>query len=148
MLDLLVASDAPAVVTGAMRNPSLAGPDGQANILAAIRVAASSCARVKQPLAREAVQQQSTATGPTSTGPGSMRLICWPAQTTVIDLIADSAHRGGPGPNGQVRIWRSTTGQRAAISSRCNVQTIRTAAWKRRMSWPDGGATSASAAAR
>jgi hypothetical protein len=41
-----------------MRNPSLAGPGGPANILAAIQVAASSCARGKQPLAREAAQQQ------------------------------------------------------------------------------------------
>jgi L-asparaginase len=45
LLNLLVASNAPVVVTGAMRNPSLAEPDGPANILAAIRVAANDCAR-------------------------------------------------------------------------------------------------------
>jgi L-asparaginase len=44
-LDLTVPGLAPVVVTGAMRHPSLAGPDGPANLLAGIRVAASSTAR-------------------------------------------------------------------------------------------------------
>lgn len=44
-LDLLVASEAPVVVTGAMRNPALPGADGPANLLGSIQVAASSAAR-------------------------------------------------------------------------------------------------------
>lgn len=41
LLDLLLDCSAPVVVTGAMRNPTLAGADGAANLTAAIRVAAS-----------------------------------------------------------------------------------------------------------
>ncbi len=40
LLDLLWEADAPVVLTGAMRHPGLAGPDGAANLTAAISVAA------------------------------------------------------------------------------------------------------------
>src|SRR5215208_4425296 len=45
VLDLLVNTHAPVVVTGAMRNPTLPGADGPANLLASIQVAASEVAR-------------------------------------------------------------------------------------------------------
>ena len=45
VLDLLVDRGAPVVVTGAMRNPTLPGADGPANLLAAIQVAVSDVAR-------------------------------------------------------------------------------------------------------
>lgn len=44
-LDLLVRSSRPVVVTGAMRNSTVASPDGPANVLGSVRVAASRDAR-------------------------------------------------------------------------------------------------------
>jgi len=44
-IDLLVGDERPVVFTGAMRNPSLTGADGPANIRAAVAVAASPLAR-------------------------------------------------------------------------------------------------------
>jgi L-asparaginase len=45
VLDLLVDRDAPVVVTGAMRNPTLPGAEGPANLLASVRVATGEAAR-------------------------------------------------------------------------------------------------------
>ncbi len=45
LVDLVWPHAAPFVLTGAMRNPTLAGPDGPANLLAAARVAAAPPAR-------------------------------------------------------------------------------------------------------
>jgi L-asparaginase len=44
-LDMIIDSEAPIVVTGAMRNSSLPGADGPANVSAAVAVAASEAAR-------------------------------------------------------------------------------------------------------
>jgi hypothetical protein len=43
------------------------------------------------------VQHQSAAASPTAIDPRPTRTTCPPAQTTVIDLVADSSHRGGQG---------------------------------------------------
>jgi L-asparaginase len=50
LLDLLLTTDVPVVLTGAMRNPGLPGADGPANVLAALRVAAAEEARGIGPL--------------------------------------------------------------------------------------------------
>jgi L-asparaginase len=47
LVDAVWPHDAPFVLTGAMRNPTLAGPDGPANVLGAVQVAASQTARAR-----------------------------------------------------------------------------------------------------
>jgi L-asparaginase len=72
LVDLVWPHPEPFVVTGAMRNPTLAGPDGPANLLAAARVAAAAEARDLGALvvfsdeihaARWARKQHATSTG-------------------------------------------------------------------------------------
>lgn len=50
LLDLLLTTDIPVVLTGAMRNPGLPGADGPANLLAALQVAVSEKAAGLGPL--------------------------------------------------------------------------------------------------
>ena len=45
LIDLLWSAETPVVMTGAMRNPTLAGHDGPANLLAAVQVAATDAFR-------------------------------------------------------------------------------------------------------
>jgi L-asparaginase len=45
LVDSIWTNDAPFVITGAMRNPTLAGADGPANLLAAIQIASSPASR-------------------------------------------------------------------------------------------------------
>ena len=45
VLDRILTLDAPVVLTGAMRNPTLAGPDGPANLLNSVRLAVHEPAR-------------------------------------------------------------------------------------------------------
>ena len=46
VLDRILALDAPVVLTGAMRNPTLAGPDGPANLLDAVCIATHEPGRI------------------------------------------------------------------------------------------------------
>jgi L-asparaginase len=108
-LDLLTAFDEPVVFTGSMRNLSVPGSDAPANLLAAIRVAASTCARAAGVLvvmndeihaARHVRKRHATATstfGSPLTGPlgyvteGRVRVLTRPAGRLQVPVMADAA---------------------------------------------------------
>jgi L-asparaginase len=108
-LDLLWNSDAPIVVTGAMRNPSLPGADGPANLLAAIRVALAGAVRglgvvvvmndevhaarfVRKVHTSSLGAFQSVATGPIgSLSEGYVRIVTRPVGRTYVGVKAEAA---------------------------------------------------------
>jgi L-asparaginase len=111
VLELLVDEDAPVVVTGAMRNPTLPGAEGPANLLASVQVAASEVTRgigtvvvfIDEIHAARFVQKTHTSNPATFrsplTGPigwiseGSPRIATRPAERHHIDLPAQTQDR-------------------------------------------------------
>lgn len=110
-LDLLVDREAPVVVTGAMRDPTLPGHEGPANLLAAVRVAADEEARGLGAVVvmndevhaarfvRKAHTQNPAAFSSAPAGPvgylyeGRPRVVVRPAGRRRIDLARDAGHR-------------------------------------------------------
>ena len=111
VLELLVDEDAPVVVTGAMRNPTLPGAEGPANLLASVQVAASEVTRgigtvvvfIDEIHAARFVQKTHTSNPATFrsplTGPigwiseGSPRIATRPVERHHIDLPAQTQDR-------------------------------------------------------
>lgn len=133
-LDLLLAPGRPVVITGAMRNPTLPGADGPANMLAAVRVAASQAARNLGTVvvlgdevhAARFVHKSHTTSPATFTSPTTGR-IGWvtedrvhialrPAQTLpTIEIPAAAASITSPAPMMPVALLRMTLGTDAAL---------------------------------
>lgn len=110
-LDLLVGRETPVVVTGAMRDPTLPGDDGPANLLGAVRVAASEEARGLGAIVvmndeihaarfvRKGHTQNPAAFSSAPVGPigylyeGRPRVVVRPVGRRYIELLPDTGHR-------------------------------------------------------
>nr|WP_281380981.1 asparaginase [Nocardioides panaciterrulae] len=113
LVDLVWPHPEPFVVTGAMRNPTLAGPDGPANLLAAVQVAASPEARELGALvvfaeevhaARWVRKQHSTSTGTF----GSPNLGPMGQVVEGVPRILARPSRHAPLPQPAVERWEAT----------------------------------------
>lgn len=117
LMDLLCDADNPVVMTGAMRNPTLPGADGPANLLASVQVAASPEARGLGTLVVMGDEihcarflRKSHATRPSAfesvVGP-----IGWVAESEVRILVAPRGRAALPGaPSGGQRVALVTVG--------------------------------------
>jgi L-asparaginase len=124
-LDSILVGDGPVVVTGALRNPSMVGSDGPANLLAAIRTAASPQARGSGVLVvmndeihsarfvRKVHTSNPAAFGSPLTGPigwvteGMVRIVTLPARSPSIGIPHGDRER----PVALLRLWLGDDGR-------------------------------------
>ncbi|MBC9712364.1 asparaginase [Streptomyces sp. TRM66268-LWL] len=122
LLDLIWPHEEPLVLTGAMRNPTLAGADGPANLLAAVRVATAPEARDLGALlvlgdeihaARRVRKTHATSTAAFAspdTGPlghvieGRVRVLTRPPRLPALPTVPDAPRAAQPGAAGAPQV--------------------------------------------
>ena len=116
VLDRILALDAPVVVTGAMRNPTLAGPDGPANLLNAVRLAAHGPARglgvmvvMNDEIHAARFVQKAETSNPAAFRSSPLGLLGWFAEGAV--RLA-----GSPGPRHTISVARDARGRAGRVA--------------------------------